>query len=69
MQFLRVCDTMSERCDPQLTLETVDVFSADRVVTRQPAWTFAAPLSGVADFSLRLPVRVLRQIPTSRDHR
>jgi len=26
MQFLRVCDTMSERYDPQLTLETFGVF-------------------------------------------
>jgi hypothetical protein len=69
MQFLRVCDTMSERGDPQLTPETVDVFSADRVVVRRPAVKFAVPESVVANFSVRLLVLTLRQTRISRDHR
>ena len=60
---------MSEQREPQLTLETVDVFSADPVAVQQPAVEFAVPPSVVADFSVRLLVLVLRQIPISRDHR
>ena len=64
-----MCDNMSERPEPQLTLETVGVFSIDRVAMRQPAVKFAAPESVVADFSVRQPVPAPRQVPTSRDHR
>ena len=69
MQFLRVCDTMSERCDPQLTLETFGVFSADRVVLRRPAANFAVPASVVAYSSVHQLALILRLIPTFRDHR
>ena len=60
---------MSEQHEPQLTLETVDVFSADQVVVRRPAVKFVVPESVVANFSVRLLALTLRQVPTSRDHR
>ena len=60
---------MSEQHEPQLTLETVDVFSADRVVVRRPAVEFAAPESVAASFSVPLLVLALGQTPISRDHR
>lgn len=69
MQFLRVCDTMSERRDPQLILWTDDVFSADQVVVLQPAVRFAVPESVVASFSVRLLALALQQTRISRDRR
>ena len=69
MQFLRVCDTMSERRDPQLILWTDDVFSADQVAVLQPAVRFAVPESVAASFSVRLLELALRQTRISRDHR
>ena len=69
MQFLRVCDTMSERRDPQLILWTDDVFSADQLVVLQPAVEFAVPGSVAANFSARLLTPTLRQTRISRDHR
>ena len=64
-----MCDIMSEQHEPHLTLETVDVFSADRIVARRPAVKFAVPLSVAAHFSVRLLALKLRQIRISRDHR
>ena len=69
MQFLRVCDTMSERRDPQLILWTDDVFSADQVAVLQPAVRFAVPEPVAANFSVRLLALALRQTRISRDHR
>jgi len=69
MQFLRVCDTMSERRDPQLILWTDDVFSADQVVVLQPAVRSAVPESVAASFSVRLLALALRLTRISRDHR
>ena len=68
MQFLRVCDTMSEQRELLLTPETVDVFSADQAVVRGHAVKFAAPESVAADFSVRLLTLALRQTRISRDH-
>ena len=67
--ILRVCDITSEQHEQQLTLETVDVFSADRVVAQRPAVAFAVPESVAADFSVRLLGLALRQTPIFRDHR
>ena len=64
-----MCDNMSEQHEPQLTLETVDVFSAERVVVRRPAVEFAVPDSAVANFSIRLLTLALRRTRNSRDHR
>jgi len=64
-----VCDIISERRDPQLTPETVDVFSAEQVVVLQPAAEFAVPDSVAASFSVHPLTLALRQIPISRDHR
>ena len=64
-----MCDNMSGQHEPQLTLETVDVFSADRTVARPPAVAFAVPLSVAAHFSVRLLALKLRQTRISRDHR
>ena len=63
-----MCDNMSEQCERQLTLETVDVFSTGRIVVRLPAAKFVVPASVVADFSSRQPAPVLRPIQISRDH-
>ena len=60
---------MPEKPAPQLTLEIVDVFSADRVAMRQPALELAVRDSVAASFWVRLLVLALRQIPISRDHR
>ena len=64
-----MCDTMSERRDPQLILETVDVFSTERVVVLQPAAEFAVPDFVAAHFSVRLLTLTRRQTRLSRDHR
>ena len=64
-----LCDIMSEQHEPQLTLETVDVFSTDRIEARRPAVELAVPDSVAASFSVRLPALPLRQIPIFRDHR
>ena len=67
--ILRVCDITSEQHEQQLTLETVDVFSAERIVVLQPAVRFAVPDSVAANFSVRLLTLALRQIQIFRDHR
>ena len=67
--ILRVCDITSEQHEQQLTLETVDVFSAEWIVVLQPAVEFAVPGSVAANFSARLLTPTLRQVPISRDHR
>ena len=64
-----MCDIISEQHEQQLTLETADVFSADRVVVQRPAVAFAVPESVAAGFSVRLPGLALRQTPIFRDHR
>ena len=64
-----MCDNMSEQHEPQLTLETVDVFSAERIVLRRPAANFAVPASVVAHSSVHQLALILRLIPTFRDHR
>ena len=60
---------MPEQRKPQLTPETVDVFSADRIEAPRPAVKFAVADSVAASFSVRLPALPLRQIPIFRDHR
>jgi hypothetical protein len=60
---------MSERHEPQPTLETVDAFSAERIVLRRPAANFAVPASVVAYSSVHQLALILRLIPTFRDHR
>ena len=64
-----MCDNMSEQHEPQLTLETVDVFSAERVAVRRPAAKFAVPGSVAANISVRLLTLALRRTRISRDHR
>ena len=66
-----VRNTLCNQHETELTLGSVDVFSADQVAVHQPAVEFAAPESVVANFSAR-PVRLKlarRQTPISRDHR
>ena len=70
-QFFGVRNTLRNQHEAELTLGSVDVFSADQVAVHRPAVEFAAPESVVANFSAR-PVRLKlarRQTPISRDHR